>query len=178
MSETTYVKVDTANTEELLTRVNTALSSEALAEFLLGEVSPFLNARARDRFKHEGDAAVGGTWKPLTAHTQAIRAWGIQNMGWAIGPDHPINKRTGELEDYVAGGNGTTIPWGEGASLLYPDPARATGELKAKMQTAQKGRTDPRTPPRPVLAVDETDLAFVLRRLLEHIVVGAGGMIP
>lgn len=177
MSAQTYVVINASDVEALLTRVSSALSPVALAEFLTADVAPFLGARAQERFKSEGDAA-SGKWQPLTAHTQAIRAWGAQTQGWAIGPDHPINKRTGELEDYITSGNGKTIPWGTGTSLLYPDPSRASGEIPQKVQTAQKGRTNPRTPPRPVLAVNEIDLAFVLRKLFDHIVVTHMGGAP
>lgn len=174
MTTQTYVFVNTASVEDMLARLDTALSAEALAEFLTVKVAPFLGARAKERFRTEGDDA-SGKWAPLMPATQAIRASGAQTYGWAIGPDHPINRRTGELEDYITSGNGKTIPWSSGASLVYPDPANAQGELVDKVATAQKGRVSPRTVARKVLAVNETDLDFVLRRLQEHIVVGAGG---
>lgn len=174
MTTQAYVFADTAGVEEMLARLDTALSAEALAEFLTVKIAPFLGARAKERFHSEGDDA-SGKWAPLMPATQSIRAFGAQTYGWAIGPDHPINRRTGQLEDYITSGNGKTIPWASGASLVYPDPANAQGELKDKLTTAQKGRVSPKTVPRKVLAVNETDLDYVLRRLSEHIVVGVGG---
>jgi hypothetical protein len=40
-----------------------------------------------------------------------------------------------------------------------------TGELAEKVKTAQQGKDNPRTVPRPVLGMNEVDLAFVLEGL-------------
>lgn len=174
MTVQTYIFADVADVETVLGRLDTALSPIALAQFLTGKVAPFLGARAKERFRSEGDAA-SGNWQELTPHTQSVRAAGALQYGWAIGPAHPINKRTGELEDYITSGQGVTIPWQAGSSLIYPDPAQQSGELATKVKTAQRGKANPKTPARPVLAVNETDLRFILEALGTHIIVGAGG---
>lgn len=171
------IRGDATSVEFMLERVNTALSSEALVEFMTLQVAPFLGERARERFKNEGDDAVG-KWAPLSYATQRIRAAGAQQGFWQVGPSHPINRRTGELEDYIASGNGYTVPVAAGdVTMTYPDPTdhgfNMSTELKEKVSTAQKGKTYPSTVPRPVLGLSERDMAYVLERLATH-VVGSG----
>lgn len=176
MTSTTFVKVDTRNAEELLLRVNTALNPTALSEFLIGDVGPWLQERGRQRFAQEGDD-VSGKWAPLQDSTQRIREAGQQAGFWTVGPEHPINKRTGELEDYITHGVGTTIPWSSGSSLVFPDPSPMPKDLRAKLKTAQRGSPNPRTVARPVLGLNEQDLQVVLTRLLNHISAAAKGTV-
>lgn len=169
MTEMTLdIKTDASNVEWMLERVNTALHPVALVEFLTGEVVPFLNERGKARFASEGDD-ISGTWQPLAPATQNIRAFGAAQGLWNIAPDHPINVRSHELENYITGTIGYTVPGTEGAILTFPDPHAITPELEAKMETAQRGRSNPRTPPRPVLGVNERDMTWVLERLAMHV---------
>ena len=149
-------KIDSV--EAMLLRVEAALSPTGMSAFLRAEVGVFLQERAKSRFASEGDPAVGGAWLPLAPATQAIRASGE----WNVGPAHPINVRTGELERYITGDEGITIPSGLGATLQYP-AAPPTGAVARKVETAQRGMG--KTPARPVLGVDATDMLFVLTRL-------------
>jgi len=84
-----------------------------------------------------------------------------QQAGFGAGP---INRRTGELEDWVVNSGWFSYPTGFGASMRYPNKA-PTGELKKKVETAQKGRKYPSTVARPVLGVNENDLLFLMTSL-------------
>lgn len=146
--------------ERMLRSLDTALNPVAIAGFLSGVVDPYLRGRAGSRFRNEGDDVVG-KWMPLREATQTIRA----DLGY--GAAHPINKRTGELEDYIVNSpNSLNIhPWG--ASLTLPGKAPSNSELRKKVVTAQAGMD--RTVPRPVLGMNERDLTFVLLALAESV---------
>ena len=143
----------------MLNGLDTALNPVAIAGFLGAVVDPYLRKRAQARFTSEGDDVVGG-WAELKEATQNIRS----DLGY--GAAHPINKRTGELEDYIVNSpNSLNIhPWG--ASLTLPGNA-PVGELADKVRRAQQG--DVRQVPRPVLGMNERDLAFVLLALASNI---------
>lgn len=154
------IRAHTESVVAMLEKMDTALSPVGMASFLSVEVGPYLQMRASNRFANEGDE-VSGKWAQLQPATQQIRA---SRSDWPVGPDHPINKRTGELEAWVTGGAILAMPHALGATLRYPG-REPTGELKKKVETAQRGRSKPRTVARPVLGVDATDLLFVTTRL-------------
>lgn len=158
------INVDRNDLESTLVRLDSALSPEALAGFLQLKVGPYLRRRAKQRFESEGDDA-SGKWAPLQPSTAAVRAAGP----WAVGAEHPINKRTGELEEYITGSTSESWPHGLGASLRYPGRTSRGKGLSQKVETAQAGRSKPATVPRPVLAVSERDLSFVMTELSFHI---------
>jgi len=164
-------EIDFADTLADLTRVEELLSPVGMAYFMTTEVGPYLRERAKYRFEAEGDD-VSGQWAPLSPVTQSIRE---SNPDWPVGPSHPINKRTGELEYYVTQSTPETFPTTLGATTRYPGRAPSGGELKSKMETAQRGRAQPKTVPRPVLGVNETDLLFVMTRLTFWL---GGGVVP
>lgn len=143
----------------MLEALDTALNPAAIATFLGAQVVPYLQARATARFASEGDDVVGG-WAPLKQATQDIRS----QQGY--GSAHPINRRTGELERFITEGSGDlqVHPWGASVSLpgRLPD-----SEMAAKVTRAQVG--DDRTVARPVLGMNERDLAFVLLSLTRTI---------
>lgn len=158
MSAVPVVRIgDDRGVQALLYRVDTALNPVAMAEFLGTSVDPYIRHRAEQRFQSEGDD-VSGRWLPLADATQAIRA------ASGYGASGPINVRTGELEAYVVGTPGISTPEAYGASLTSPG-IPPTGELEAKVRTAQSGKDNPRTPPRPVIGMNEGDLAAVLTML-------------
>lgn len=148
---------DKNGVQAMLSVLDSSLSPAGLAAFLLGNVAPWVKERAQDRFEYEGDD-VSGYWQPLTADTIEIR----HNMGFF---DPHMNRRTGELEQYITQSSSmvTTGPgWG---TLKYPAQHARTKGLREKMKTAQAGKASPSTPPRPVLGLNERDLAYVLSTL-------------
>lgn len=158
--------------QQMLDAVDSALSSTGLAAFFELNVGPWVQQRAQSRFEREGDDA-SGKWAPLQEATIEFR----EHAGFE-GP-HPINKRTGELEDYIAQEQiGIVTSPGVGV-MTYPKDKPKSKALKEKLSTAQQGRKTPSTVPRPVLALSERDLSQVLVMLAFHVqkvgrVLGAG----
>lgn len=163
---------DVHGVQRMMEHLDTALNPVAIAGFLGAKVMPYLTARAQNRFSNEGDDVVGG-WRPLSAATENFRSTGRAQGMWAVGDAHPINVRTHELERYVTSGTGVVAPNPSGAILQYPNPSNVrTPELREKLRTAARGKAQPNTPPRPVLGVNERDMAFLLLSLASHIKVG------
>lgn len=142
------------NVDEVMDKLLVFLSPIGTSLFLGSTIGPYLSKRAGERFAGEGDDVVG-KWAPLKDSTVAIRE--SQNYPGA----HPINRRSGELENWVVDGGWDAYPTGFGASLRYPG-TRPSGELKDKVLTAQAGREFPKTVARPVLGVNENDLFFLI----------------
>jgi hypothetical protein len=139
--------------ELAMTRFIELMTPAGIMAFLGAEVGPYLRQRARNRFAAEGDDVVG-QWAPLAPSTVAIRE-GQQYPG-----EHPINRRTGEMENWVVDGGWDAYPFSGGGGLVYPQN-EPTGTLREKVQTAQAGSASPLTQPRPVLGVNENDMLFV-----------------
>lgn len=157
-----YAVVDSASLDLLLNHFQVALSSQSLATFLGTEVHPWLTHRAQQRFHAEGDDA-SGKWADLKPFTQFMRA----QAGFP--PDHPINHQTGQLEAYITGGGiPDARPLAFGARMDFPGrsaPGAGDPLINKKMRTAQLGNKKPPTVARPVLAMDENDLEYVLTQL-------------
>lgn len=164
-------EIDTSDVQELLENLDTAHSPTALAAFMRGTVGEYLQQRAKNRFRQEGDD-VSGPWAPLSGTTEQFRA----SAGYP--PDHPINHRTGRLEHYITGTKvGAAATATGGAILTFPaSPPR--GETAQKLATAQFGKTRPRTPPRPVLGINEADVTFATLALHHYIENAARGRMP
>jgi len=148
--------------QRVMDRLMYQLSPVGLSNFLGLEVGPWLRTRASDRFFDEGDD-VSGPWAALSEVTQEIRE---SSTDFSVGGSHPINKRTGELEEYVTGSYARFWPTTMGATVRYPGAPSSKKSLRDKMKTAQEGKIYPRTVPRPVLGVNETDLIFVQTALM------------
>jgi len=144
------VEVDDHSAQVALNHTSNAVTSTSLAEFLRTDAVDWLQARAQNRFSAEGDDA-SGFWKPLK--------WPTENFREAMGVEraHPINKRTGKLEDFVTSSRGMVAPRGQGAALMWPGPA-GDPILEGKLQTAQKGKRKPNTVARPVVAANQIDV--------------------
>ena len=153
--------IDERSVESKLWALDTALNPIAIAGFLGAQVDPYIRTRARQRFRDEGDD-VTGKWAPLQEATWNWR----MNDGYP--PEHPINKRTGELEDYVTQSPHDLHYHTIGAVLTMPG-IRPSGELKDKVTTAQSGRADPNTRPRPVIGMNERDLTAVMTMLFLYV---------
>lgn len=134
-------------------------------QFLDKSVGPWLKGRAQDRFANEGDDAVGA-WAPLEAATHSIR----RSRGFP--GEHPINHRTGELERHIVGSGWSIVSSPMLAELEFPGSV-PTGKLHDKVKTAQEGSSSPLTPPRPVVGVNEADLAFVLGAMATYLTIAS-----
>ena len=153
--------IDERDVESKLWALDTALNPIAIAGFLGAQVDPYIRTRARQRFRDEGDD-VTGKWAPLQ---EATWNWRMNN---GYPPEHPINRRTGELEEYVTQSRSDLNYHTVGAVLKMPgDPP--SGELKDKVTTAQSGRADPNTQPRPVIGMNERDLTAVMTMLFLYV---------
>lgn len=151
---------DSVGVQRTLEHLEAKLSPPGLTTWIEADVDPWLRERAQARFTNEGDD-VSGLWLPLSPYTQNIR----NQMGY--GPDHPINVRTGALEDYITSA-GNVYPTGVGVTLEAPGGTVAP-DMAAKLVTAQQGSSFPATPPRPVLGVNERDLEAVMVTLANWI---------
>lgn len=160
MSVNIRIDVQSKKTDLALEALGVKLEPSSLAMFLRTKVDPFLTKRVTERFRNEGDDAVG-MWSPLSRTTEDIRA----SMGY--GRAHPINHRTGELERYVRGTKGTTGVFGDSAVLTRG--GNPSGVIGTKFKTAQRGKSKPKTPARPVLALGATDLAYTLAALFNYV---------
>lgn len=151
------IEVDDESVERMLENTANALDTVGMYAFLYGTVGPWLRRRAEDRFAAEGDD-VTGHWKPLEAYTQRVRA------ASGYGAEHPINKRTGELESYITSGGWDVFATPVLSTLVFPGNA-PTPRQAEKVSTAQIGKNYPSTPARPVLGMNEVDLVFVMGAL-------------
>lgn len=156
-----YVLSD-KDVESKLWALDTALNPVAIAAFLGADVDPYIRTRARQRFRDEGDD-VSGKWAPLHEAT-----WQWRSNIPGISPEHPINRRTGELETYITESPHNLNYHTVGATLIMPGK-KPSGELKDKVTTAQSGRADPNTQPRPVIGMNERDLTAVMTMLFLYI---------
>lgn len=152
-----FVVGDATGVVAMLAHLEQKLLPTNIAVFLQTRIDPFLRARASERFQNEGDDVVG-QWAPLLPATQAMRS------AQGYGSDHPINRRTGEMEDYIVNSGGGVTIHPAGATLTFPGTP-AGGQLADKVRTAQAGSANPVTVPRPVLGMNERDLAAVLTAL-------------
>jgi hypothetical protein len=162
-----YWAIHDRDVVEAVTKMELLLSAEGLMTFLSTSVGPYLRERAQDRFANEGDD-VTGPWAPLHPATVAIR----ESLPYQIGGEHPINRRSGELENWVTQGNYFPYPLAGGAALQYPK-GKPTGELYDKVKTAQQGKPEANTVARPVIGVNEKDLLFVMAALAAAVEVAA-----
>lgn len=157
----------TGDVERKLAMLDTALSPVGLAAWLGVTVTPYLRQRIAARFAAEGDDVSGG-WLPLAEATREIRS------AAGFGAAGPINRRTGELENYLTSTPDLLTIDGLGATLTYPGRG-ASGELADKMRTAQEGGAykggvkGSNAPARPVLGMNERDTIFALEALAVYI---------
>lgn len=158
---------------DALTRMASRTSSGGLGLFMRDQVHPLMVKRIKDRFSTEGDLAVG-KWAELTYATSRIREW----KGY--GAFHPINKRTGAMEDFLTSSFMLTTQGGAGARLKIPG-STGGAEMAKKIATAQGGGSgqssrmsgpNRNTPARPVLALDAIDAVVIGKALFEWVIMG------
>lgn len=166
---------DFKDTELMLSSLLEAVSPLTMTRFMMEQMTPYLEGRAATRFTSEGDDVVG-SWAPLKPATEAIR----QSKGFP--PSHPINKRTGQLEDFILHGGKDFETTADAATMFMPGYGTGvSSDLMDKLTTAQMGKSYPSTVARPVIGLDETDLAAALTMLgfwvQEKVVARTGGVI-
>lgn len=138
------------------------ISPAGLEAFLMAQADPWIRMRAKERFDGEGDDATG-KWAPLKSATINIR----QGLGY--GGAHPINVRTGTMEEFLTTHRSVVWEESDGATLQYPGTIPG-GELGAKLKRAQQG--DTRAKARPVIGMSPTDTAAIMTRLERYILEG------
>lgn len=162
MSLEIFIKYRGQNLDRTIDKLAGALSPTGLALWMESVLTPYLQQRARDRFRSEGDDAVG-KWAPLSPATVSIR----ENAGYS--GEHPINHRSGQLERYITSGAVMRVTLFPGGALMTYPGNEPTGELGRKLQTAQEGKGQPYTPARPVLGISSKDISFAITALDEYI---------
>lgn len=163
MSFVITFELDKQYLDTLVTELDQRLDALGLVAWLDRVVSPYIRARIGIRFAGEGDD-VSGSWNPLTVATQQIR----MNQGFGPGP---INRRYGQLYDFLMNSPGISVAAGFGAELTHPGP---TGDwrTKVKLQTAQSGKSRPKTPARPVIGLNNNDYLFISSELTAYLIEG------
>lgn len=153
--------VEAKSVHGLLSDLQSKLDPFHMGTFLHGLMVPHLNRSFKAGFDSER-APDGSGWAPLTDATVQIR----KDAGF--GGAHPINVRGGELERYITQSSGTIVTTGTDAILKYPSERGVpSGSLGKKVRGAQKG--EGKAPPRPVLGLNEADLAFLLAGLMGYV---------
>lgn len=156
---------DIGSVDRIFAHMAQAVSMPELYEFLRVQVDPYIRTRISRRFTGEGDDVVGN-WAPLAPSTEHIRAF----KGYS--PSHPINVRDHYMRDFLVGTPGNIVPLGTTGAVLT-HPGVSGGPLTdQKIETAQMGKAYPRTPPRPVMGMNEADLAWMHFQLVHHIFSG------
>lgn len=153
------IHVASEQAELLLKRLMLSLSVIGLSAYMEG-VDDFVKGRIRQRFAQEGDD-VSGQWMPLKEATVAMR----ESAGYP--GEHPINVRTGEMYNLLTSGPARVTATSAGAT--YTHPASMTALNRDKIMTAQAGSDSPPTLPRPVLGLNERDLAALLYMFGMHL---------
>lgn len=168
-----HVEVKKKDVDRALAALAFATSPASYALFHQTLTLRWLVERTTHRFTHQGGPEVDGTWAALSDARRDIRSHA------ALNPEPP-NIATSELMGWILSNKGATVKSGVGATFSYPGAMPRRPSVKAKLQTAQKGKpagfpmptgsggTKPSpspTPPRPILGLDEVDLIHMLGAL-------------
>ena len=145
------VELDDAALQVSLNRAELAISGPSLSAFFKNGGVQILQERAQNRFASEGDEA-SGNWAQLKYITRIIRLY----QGFP--PEHPINRRTGALQNFVVTNRGEHAATDITAQMSWP--TGESGRIAKKYRGAQKGEGT--APPRPVAATSGTDLQLLL----------------
>lgn len=160
------VFVDTLDVDRLVGSVYASVTPQQMYLFLGTKVRTYLREDIIKRFEDRGDSK-SGNWPWLSDATREIRA----RQGFK--PDLPINVRRGQMFTELIDNYHTSVGGG-GATLQVPGPVNDPF-VRRKIETAQVGSNNNPianfgpTPPRPVLAVNEGDLAAILGLLQHHV---------
>ncbi len=141
-----------------------------LTTFLRRYADPWFSGKAGAAFQDEKDPS-GASWAPLKPYTVDLR----ESMGFP--GEHPINHRTGQMERYIMSGARTFMVGAQQATMRFP--GKGSSLFNKKLKVAQQGAAYPRTVARPVIGMDERDLAIMLQSLslwlVQEMTIGSGG---
>lgn len=145
-----------------MTKLEEAIGPASLTTFMATVAEPWQQAEISARFADERDPS-GATWQPLSFAAQEDR----ESQGFDR--EHPILKRTGELQTWLESSNDvTTLPIG--AQIEFPGEA-GSDEAREKYVVNQTGTMSGnhhfgwRVPARAMLGFNEGDLTEVLALL-------------
>lgn len=150
------VVVDDDDVSGMFARFDSVLEAPNLAQFLRRYATPWFRGKAGAGFEDEM-APNGQPWSPLKPYTVETR----ESEGFP--GDHPINHRTGAMERYIMQGTPSMAVGAMQATMRFP--GRGSALFNRKLKVAQQGAKWPRTVARPVVGMDERDLAVMLRSL-------------
>lgn len=166
------VKVDPEPFIKKFQQLQGHLDDDEMARFLEKSVVPYLHGRSKQRFATE----AWGSWPDLAESTQADRYRLAPLNGWPIEPDHPINRRSGELRKFITTTHSIRRAGSKGPTLYIPRLGRTSQTLEKKFKTAQLGSTvtvkNNKTgqshswsvPARPVVDLNHSDTRAIQRR--------------
>lgn len=152
--------VDSTSVDAFMLKLDSVTSSEQIGMWLDVTVETYLHDRAKARFGGQGDD-VSGAWAQLSPYTIADRL----AKGYGEGP---ILHRTGALEQYVTTSPGEITASDVAVTLQTPMPAE-DATLAVKFAVHQKGSRRNKTPARPMIGINETDVETILTSLALHI---------
>jgi hypothetical protein len=164
--------IDSKQTDRLIEKIWTAVSPVSLEAWLQGPGHQHFEDEIVNRFAYQGDRQTG-QWPDLSEATQNIRS----QQGF--GSDWPVNIRTEEMFSTLT--HDADFFMGEGSAEMNL-PGDVSSGVAKKIKTAQEGSNNNPipgfgpTPPRPVLAADEGDLAALLVSLNGWIIAAVAGL--
>lgn len=173
------IEIDATDVEKLLINAERALSPVGVYRFMSKWAPNYFQNRAVDSFGSQADRATG-PWAPLSAATIDIR----ERLGYGSGP---INKRTGELREWLTSSPGNTYLMGSEVIFYFPSLAPPSYAAEQKLHTAQLGRAGSEnpmipggsSPARPVTSIDAQDVVQFMAGFATHLeeTIRLGGLI-
>lgn len=139
-----------------LDRMEAGVSTAGILSFMEHGLHWLLQAMAAETI----DDQMGPGWErwvPLKESTKRIRA-----ALPGIGPDRPINFRTGNLQSYLESAPASYVPGPGGLIMSFPgDAAQNSTRLMYAYHTAQGGSSRWGTPPRPVVGLGANEIGHL-----------------
>ncbi|AKL88187.1 hypothetical protein GMA3_10 [Gordonia phage GMA3] len=158
------IELEGEHVNRVIADLNNRLGTVLMTATLTTVHGHFLNKTER-MFQDERDP-YGNKWAPLAESTISFR----ESLGY--GGAHPINVRTGGLRDSMTSAPPDILGHSDGVvTLAYPSRKMPAGNDGMKHRQAAgmlKG------PARPVIGMDEKDVAFVLGTLRSNLFTALG----
>lgn len=132
-----------------------------MGAFMRTAMDPYLRRTAASYFRQQGGPGAGQAvipWQPLEPATEQIRI----AQGYQPGP---INDRSGEMKRFITQQPNPQILSGPGLATMFWPGAPSNQETAKKLRTAAGGKAQPKTPPRPVIGVTQSDVVNTISLL-------------